>query len=235
MHKGNIAVEAKGLTKQYGYIYGVKDASFQVYEGEVFGLFGPNGAGKTTLLRLMAMLTRPSEGELRIGELDAVKNSEELKREIGILTHHSLLYDDLTGRENLEFYLKMQGFTEKGELSKRINEVARLFGIEDRLDDPVRTLSSGLRRRFDLARSIIHEPKLLFLDEPLSGLDVESVNVLKNFLLQHKGEWTVILSTHNFEVAKEICDRIAFMKDGKLVEIVEAADYSHVKVEKYFA
>jgi len=235
LRKEEIAVEAKNLTKQYGYFYGLRDASFRVYSGEIFGLFGPNGAGKTTLIRLIATLTRPTKGEVHVFGLDVTNEAEKIKEVIGILTDRSLLYDDLTGRENLEFYLKMYGFSGKDEIKRKIGETTHLLKVEDRLDDTVRTLSSGLRRRFDIARAIIHSPKLVLLDEPFSGLDIDSVDILKNFLVKRKGELTVIVSTHNFEVAREICDRIAFLKDGKIAEIVNAENYSQVKVEKYFA
>ncbi len=231
MQKEEIAVEAKNLTKQYGYFYGLKDASFQVISGEIFGLFGPNGAGKTTLIRLIAALTHPTKGEAYVFGLNVKNEAEKIKEEIGILTDHSLLYDDLTGKENLEFYLKMYGIHGKNEIEKKIDETTRILKVEDRLDDTVRTLSTGLRRRFDIARAIIHSPKLMLLDEPFSGLDVDSVNILKNFLIKHKGELTVIISTHNFDIAREICDRIAFLKKGKITEIVSKESYSQVKVE----
>lgn len=230
-----VAVETIGLTKLYGFAFGLREANLKVYDGEIFGLFGPNGSGKTTLIKLIGALVVPTKGIVRVYGSDVVKDRGDVKKMIGMLTHHSLLYDDLTVRENLTFYLNGYERASEIEVAERVEKAARFVEIEDRLDDLARTLSEGLRRRADIARSIIHDPKLLLLDEAFAGLDMKNVETLKRFLMKNRGKRTVILSSHSFEIIKEVCDRIAIMRDGMIIEVVKAKDFTRDRVEKVFA
>jgi ABC-type multidrug transport system ATPase subunit len=212
-------IETSHLSKRYGNRFGLKDADLNVENHEIFALMGPNGAGKSTLLRILATLTRPTSGEVKIFGYDILKQEIQVRRLIGVVLHHSLLYDELSGRENLSFYMRLYGFRNKDILKKSIKDKASLFGVEDRLDDHVGTLSSGLKKRFDIVRAIIHNPRILLLDEPFSSLDLEGVEHLKNYLNWAKGSSTIIFSTHNLDIAEEISDRIATLKDSQITEI----------------
>jgi len=212
-------VELSRLSKSYGNRFGLKDASFEVGDREVFGVIGPNGAGKSTLVRILATLTRPTSGEAKVSGYDVLKEPRQVKRLIGVVLHQSLLYEELTGEENLSYYLRLYGHRNRETERQTIANKAALLDVDHRLEDQVGTLSSGLRKRMDIVRAIIHGPRLLLLDEPLSGLDREGVEHFKNFLKSTRQDSTVIFSTHSQEIAEEISDRIMTLKEGRIMEI----------------
>jgi len=212
-------VRLSNVSKKYGNRFGLRDVSLAVEDHEVFGLMGPNGAGKSTLLRILATLTKPTSGEATIAGYDVTEKSHLVKGLIGVCLHQSLLYDELTGKENLSFYLRLYGCRDRETARQLIVDKSSLFGIEARLDDPVGTLSSGQRKRLDIIRATIHGPRLLLLDEPLAGLDSEGLEYFKNFLKNAKKKSTIMFSTHSLEVAHEISNRICTLKEGRLAEL----------------
>lgn len=212
-------VRLSSISKKYGNRFGLREVSFSVEDHEVFGLTGQNGAGKSTLLRILATLTKPTSGEATIAGYNVTEQPHLVKRLIGVCLHQSLLYDELTGMENLSFYTRLYGCRDKETARQLIVDRSSLFGIEDRLEDPVGTLSSGQRRRLDIIRAIIHSPRLLLLDEPLAGLDREGLEYFKKFLKDARKKSTIIFSTHSLDVAEEISHRICTLKEGQLAEL----------------
>lgn len=184
--------------------------------GRFLTVFGPNGAGKTTLIRILCLLTRASEGRLVIGGRTVDDESvQELRRSVGVLSHHTYLYDDLTAAENLRFYGRMYGVP---DLERRIPEVIEEVGLTLFFHDPVRNFSRGMQQRLAIARAILHRPSLLFLDEPYTGLDVQGSAVLSRILAQVKGERrTVVMITHNFDEGLALADQVMVLSRGRVV------------------
>ena len=211
-------VRTSNLSKIYGDVFAIKDVSIEIGEGEIFGLMGPNGAGKSTLIRILSTLTRSSSGEASILGYDLRRDQRQVKRLIGVLLHHNLLYDELTAKENLSYYLRLYGFRNKKEIEHIIFEKTSQFNITDRIEDQIGTLSSGQKKRFDIIRATIHNPKLLLLDEPFSGLDRQGIEQLKDFFYSTKKNSTILFSTHNQQISEEVSDRIAILEKGRIIE-----------------
>jgi ABC-2 type transport system ATP-binding protein len=213
------AIEVQGLTKRFGSLTAVEDVSFEVEEGEVFGLLGPNGSGKTTTIRMLVGLSRPTEGDARILGFDLSSGIAEAKRRIGVVPDSSNLYDELSARDNLLFMAKLYG-VKKRVREERVEEVLRAFDLYDRRDDGFGTFSRGMKRSLTIAAALVHDPKLLFLDEPTVGLDVVAARSLRDLIcdLHHRG-LTIILTTHYLEEADRLCDRIAILVKGRIVAI----------------
>ena len=211
-------VRTSNLSKSYGDIFAIKDVSIEIDEGEIFGLMGPNGAGKSTLIRILSTLTRSSSGKASIFGYDLRRDQRQVKRLIGIVLHHNLLYDELTAKENLSYYLRLYGFRNKKEIEHIIFEKTSQFNIADRVEDQIETLSSGQKKRFDIIRATIHNPKLLLLDEPFSGLDQQGIEQLKDFFYSTKKNSTILFSTHNQQISEEVSDRIAILEKGRIIE-----------------
>ena len=207
-------VKTSNLSKCYGDIFAIKNVSIEIKKGEIFGLMGPNGAGKSTLIRILSTLTRSSSGKASIFGYDLRKDQRQIKKMIGIVLHHNLLYDELTAKENLSYYLRLYGFRDKETIKKMIFEKTSQFNIADRLEDQIGTLSSGQRKRFDIIRATIHNPKLLLLDEPFSGLDRQGIDQLKTFFNSTKKNSTILFSTLNQQIGEEVSDRIATLEKG---------------------
>jgi ABC-type multidrug transport system ATPase subunit len=218
------SVHASHLVKTYGNRYGLRDANLEVGDREIFALMGPNGAGKSTLLRILATLIKPTTGEAKICGYDLLKETQTVRRLIGAVLHQSVLYDELTCRENLSFYLRLYGFRERMTARELIPKKATEFGLEDRLDDRVGTLSSGLKKRLDLVRATIHGPRLMLLDEPFAGLDPEGEDCLKNFLKHAKDNSAILFTTHSLDIAEETSDNIAMLKDGAVTDVRHLTD-----------
>jgi heme exporter protein A len=209
------AIETRGLTKLYGGLPAVCDLDFTVAPGEAVALFGPNGAGKTTLLRLCATLLRPSRGSLRLFGRPGGDGRGELRRRIGFLSHQSFLYPDLTPVENLSFYARMFGLIDS---QKRVGELLEQVGLLGWANRPVRTLSRGLEQRCALARALLHEPDLLMLDEPFTGLDVDASATLRAVLsAAHRRGAAVLMTTHDIDQGLTSCDRAVILARGCLV------------------
>ena len=208
----DLAIDVRGLSKSYGRTQVLRDLDLQVPWGQTLTVLGPNGSGKTTLIKTLATLAKPDSGEIRIAGLSTRRSGVSVRRAIGVVTHEPLLYDGLTGAENLRFFARM--FT-LDRVDERIGEVAAKMGIADRLDARVGTLSHGMRRRFSIARAILHSPRLLIMDEPESGLDRQALSLLEELVTDSRASGrTILMTTHNFERGIALADRVAILSRG---------------------
>lgn len=214
------AIEVSGITKRFGPITAVDNVSFDVIEGEIFGFLGPNGAGKTTLIRILTTLLKPTEGGAMVACCDVAKEPEKVRREIGVVPQAMTSDLDLTGYENMDIYGRFYGISSK-ERKERIKYLLEMVGLTARADDLVAAYSGGMRRRLEVARVLVHRPKILFLDEPTIGLDPQSRHVVWDFLrkLREGDTMTVFLTTHYMEEAETLCNRVAIIDSGKIIAI----------------
>lgn len=210
-------VQVTALSKRYRNVKAVQDLSFVVRGGEVYGLLGPNGAGKTTTLRMLATLLTPSSGTATVAGYDIRKQPLEVRRNLGIVNGGMQVYERLTGREVLEFFAGFYGV--EGRLfQERLEWVVGLLEMDGVLDKLVREMSTGMRQKVVIARSILHQPPLLLLDEATAGLDVFARRALLDFVKQYRSLGkSLIYSTHVMSEAEEVCDRVGFLYGGKLV------------------
>ncbi len=208
-------ITAKKLDKTFGARWALRSVSFQVNQGEIVALVGPNGAGKTTLLRMVATLSRPDAGSILIGKIPLAEHANAARASIGFVGHQTFMYDDLTAEENLTFYARLYDLA---NIPARVREVAHRVGIENRLGDVTRTLSRGLQQRLTLARMLLHQPAVLLLDEPYTGLDKVAADLLDAIMADAKKEGRGILfSTHDLERGLAICDRALILRAGRLM------------------
>ncbi len=216
------AIEVHGVSKAYGRSIALNNLDLSVPWGKALTIFGPNGSGKTTLIKILATLSKPDAGTIRIAGLDARRDGPYARRLIGVMTHDPLLYDDLTARENLRFAARMFGLEDPGE---RIESLSNQLDITPRLDQRVGTLSHGWKKRFSLARALLHDPPVLLMDEPESGLDEQALTGLGEVLREESVmRRTVVLTTHNFERGLEFGDEVAILAKGRLVYHESAAN-----------
>lgn len=210
------AIETNELTRRYGYRVALRKVSLEFTVGGVHGLFGANGAGKTTLMRVISTLLRPHGGSISVMGFDPQEEPEEVKKRIGLIGDKPLLYQELTGIENLQFYSKLYGLAED-YFEKQVDELAKRFGFSTWLEEPVKNLSTGLRKRLDIVRSLVHNPELLLLDEPFSGLDKDSSEVFREYLEENRQSRTTIVTTHNLAIGSELCDEYVTLRKGIVV------------------
>ncbi|WP_053367094.1 ABC transporter ATP-binding protein [Bacillus sp. FJAT-27245] len=215
-------IEIKKLTKQADNKMILKGIDLSIRKGETVGILGPNGAGKSTLLKVLATLIKPSSGEVAIGGFDLKKNEGEIKKLFGYLPHSSLLYEHYSPLENLVFFGKIYGVKNAEE---RAVQLVKEVGLSFFLNDPVKNFSRGMIQRIAIARAIIHEPDILLLDEPHTGLDQGAIGILNNVIVEmrEKGA-TTLMVTHDFKQAAELCDRIIIVKNGKIAEDFKLLD-----------
>ena len=207
MNKNEPIIITKNLTRVFGETLAVNQLSLEVEKGEVFGLLGPNGAGKTTTVRMLAALLVPTSGEAWVAGHQVGAEDQEIRRNIGLLPESPGLYDALTAEQNLAFYGKMYAVS---DIDQRIRRYLELLGLWHRRYEPVGTFSKGMRQKLAIARALLHEPEVLFLDEPTSSLDPEASRLVRDFIAELRGEGrTIILTTHNLEEADRLCDRVA--------------------------
>lgn len=208
------AVEVQGLTKSFGNYPALRGVDLQVRQGESLVIFGPNGAGKTTLIKILATIMNPSSGAVLVDGLNIKNSAEEVRRQIGVVSHQTFLYNNLTAYENLEFYGRLYDVPHRKE---RIDEVIAMVGMTSRLHDRVGTLSRGMQQRISIARSLLHKPQVMLLDEPETGLDPEATAILWETLqAESEGKRTFIHTTHNLERGLERCDRLLILAQGKI-------------------
>ncbi|MGA2768367.1 MAG: ATP-binding cassette domain-containing protein [Candidatus Bathyarchaeia archaeon] len=214
------AIETSELTRRFGGLVAVDKLNISVERGEVFGLLGPNGAGKTTTISMLCTILKPTSGSARVNGFDVVKQDTQVRKSIGIVFQDPSIDDRLTGRENLYMHANLYGVP-PGEQKSRIDRVLKLVELEDRADDLMRTYSGGMRRRLEIARGLIHYPKVLFLDEPTIGLDPQTREHIWSYIedLRKAHDITVVLTTHYMEEADRLSDRIAIMDYGKIVAL----------------
>ena len=210
-------ITVDNLTKKFGNITAVDGISFEVEKGAIFGFLGPNGAGKTTTINILCTLLSPTSGKASIDGYDCMTESSEVRKEIGIVFQDNTLDKELTAYENLLFHSYLYNVP-KNERKGRIEDALNFVGLYERKDDTVKKFSGGMKRRLEVARSIIHQPKVLFLDEPTLGLDPQSRTNLWEFIseLPKKHDVTIFMTTHYMEEA-EICNKIAIIDKGKLI------------------
>ena len=201
----------QSVTKSYDGTPILRDVNLSVDVGERLVLFGANGSGKTTLIKMLATLTEPTSGFIGMNGMELPKHGVEVRRTIGVLTHQNLLYDDLTGYENLRFFGKMFRVP---DLEGRIIYLAELMGISDKLHARTRTLSHGMQKRFSLARALIHDPAILIMDEPETGLDQEAIEILVDIVNNVKP--SLIMTTHNVEFGFRLADRVGVISGGTI-------------------
>jgi len=212
-------IEVQDLTKNYGNFAAVKGISFSVHEGEIFGFLGPNGAGKTTTINMLTGLARITSGSSTLLGYDLALETKKAQQVMGIVPDESNLYDELNGFENLCFAASLYGM-ERGKREARARRLLEQFGLADAEAKPFRAYSKGMKRKLTIAAGIIHEPKILFLDEPTTGIDVASARQIRNLILDlNASGTTVFLTTHYIEEAERLCHRIAFIVGGKIVKI----------------
>ena len=211
------AVETEGLTKRYGDLLAVDSLDLSIEEGEIFGLLGPNGAGKTTTLSMLATLVKPTSGTGRVNGYDILSHPGDVRRSIGIVFQDPSSDDVLTGRENLYLHALMFGVP-KGERRKRIDYVLSLVDLQDRANDVVKKYSGGMRRRLELARGLLHNPRILFLDEPTLGLDPQTREHIWAYIenLVKSEKVSVIITTHYMDEADRLCNRVAIIDHGQV-------------------
>jgi ABC-2 type transport system ATP-binding protein len=210
-------VEIKGLVKRYGERVAVNRVNFFIEEGEVFGLLGPNGAGKTTTLSILSTSLIPDEGSVTVSGLDLVREAKQIKRLIGFVPQELALYPTLSAWDNLAFFGRVYGLQGK-DLRRRVTMVLELVGLHERAGDAVQTFSGGMKRRLNIAAGLIHQPRILFLDEPTVGVDPQS----RNFIFDHverlnREGMTIVYTTHYMEEVERLCDRVAIMDQGRIV------------------
>jgi ABC-2 type transport system ATP-binding protein len=237
MNQASLAVRASGLVKRYGDVLAVDGLDLDIPAGQFFGLLGPNGSGKTSTLHMLATLIRPSGGSARVAGHDVVKDALKVRAAIGLVFQESALDRTLSVAENLRFAGLLYNLTSK-IIEERSAELLELFGLADRRNRAVGSLSGGMRRALDIIRGVIHQPRILFLDEPTVGLDLPNRRKIWRFIekLRTRIGMTVLLTTHYLEEA-DSCDRVAFIKSGRLVksgsprELVESLGRHIVEIE----
>jgi ABC-2 type transport system ATP-binding protein len=213
------AIETLELTKKFGSTVAVNKLNFEVEEGEIFGVLGPNGAGKTTTIRLLTCLLAPSSGSAIVGGFDIIKDSIRVREIVGVQTENPSLYERLTAYENLDFFA--EAYNVSGEQKKRrIRELLEFFGLWEFKDKKVGTFSRGMKQKLSIARSLVHDPNIIFLDEPTSGLDPESAREIKDLMksLSKQGK-TIVFSTHILGDAEKLCNRVMIINKGKKIAL----------------
>ena len=208
-------IQVQKLTKKFGDIKAVDEASFEVRDGEVLGFLGPNGAGKTTTMRVITGFLAPTKGTIKVGNLDVRENSLEIRKKIGYLPESVPLYDDMKVFEFLRFIAEVRGI-EKNKIKNRISEMTEVCGLSKVIRQEIGELSKGYRQRVGLAQAMIHEPEILVLDEPTSGLDPNQIAEIRSLIKKIGEQKTIILSTHILSEVQATCSRGVIINDGKI-------------------
>jgi ABC-2 type transport system ATP-binding protein len=216
LRQQSAAIIVRSLSKQYADLTALDDFNLEVDRGSIFGLLGPNGAGKTTLIRILTTLMRQSSGEVYIEGFDPRTHGREIRSLIGVVSQENSLDRYITARENLELHARLHGM-ESGHYRRRIDELLDLMGLAGRQHDMPDSFSGGMQRRLVVARALLHEPRLLFLDEPTTGLDPQSRRAVWEYIKSIAGRMTIFLTTHYLDEAEQLCGRIAIMDHGRLI------------------
>lgn len=212
-------IEVTDLTKKFGNFVAVDNVNFNVKKGEIFAFLGPNGAGKTTTIKMLTTLLRPSNGTIKLNEIDVITHPERARKTFGIVFQDPSLDDELTAMENMEFHAVLYKVPSQ-EIKERIEKFFNFVELWDRRRDLVKTFSGGMKRRLEIARGLLHKPEILFLDEPTQGLDPQTRNKIWEYLqnLNKETQITVFFTTHYMEEAEQVAKRIAIMDHGKIIE-----------------
>lgn len=210
-------VSVKNIFRKFGNVEALKGISFQIEKGEIYGLLGPNGAGKTTTISILSTLTQPDSGEVFINGLDLSKDSQKIKKIIGVVPQEIALYQELSAYDNLIFWGGLYSIPSV-KLKEKVNEILKLVGLFERKDDKIKTYSGGMKRRINIASALLHSPEIIFMDEPTVGIDPQSRNLIYEVIekLNSRG-MTMIYTTHYMEEAERLCKRIGIIDNGKIV------------------
>lgn len=212
-------IEVRRLLKRFGSKVVLQGLDFQVRSGEFVALLGPNGAGKTTFLRILASLSRPSAGEVRVNGHRLPQEAAAVRRDLGVVSHQPLLYGDLTAEENLRFYARLYGLE---DAEGRIDEVLEVVGLKRRRRDLVRTFSRGMQQRLSIGRAILHDPQVLLFDEPYTGLDQDACAMLDEILRTVAGQGrTIVMTSHDLARAEDLATRFDVLSRGRIVASVQ--------------
>ena len=226
------AVDVRGATKRFGHLIALHGVDLKVPQGTTLALFGPNGAGKTTLLKLIATLGKPTAGRVFIRGIDTLKEPEQVRSEIGLISHQTLLYEDLTARENLLFYGRLYGLRDLRALA---DAALGAVGLRGRENDRVRGFSRGMKQRLSIARATLHRPAILLLDEPFTGLDTSARTMLGRMLRDLKQEGrTIILVTHDLVRGAALSDRFAILNRGRIAAEASTENLSPEDLEALY-
>jgi len=211
-------IEVRDLVKQFGEVTAVDHISFNVHSGEIFAFLGPNGAGKSTTIKMLTTLLQPTSGTLKLAGHDVMHDQDAVRKSFGIVFQDPSVDDELTARENMWLHGAMYGIP-RADLNNRIEELLRLVELWDRKDSQVKTFSGGMKRRLEIARGLLHHPRILFLDEPTLGLDTQTRNLLWDYVkqLSQKEGMTIFFTTHYLEEAEHVAQRIAMIDHGHIV------------------
>lgn len=211
-------ISAKSVSKHFGDIVAVDDISFDVKKGEIFAFLGPNGAGKSTTIKMLTTMLRPTGGELRLAGHDVTKERDSARKAFGIVFQDPSLDEELSAYENMDLHASLYGIP-KSKRRKRIQQLLELVELWSRQDSMVKTFSGGMRRRLEIARGLLHEPKVLFLDEPTLGLDTQTRNLMWDYVKRLSDEkgMTIFFTTHYLDEAEEVAEQIAIIDHGKIV------------------
>ena len=224
-------IQVENLSKKFGNILAVDNVSFEIKDGSIFGFLGPNGAGKTTTIRMLSTLIKPTSGNVIIDGRELSKNGEYIRSILGILTEMPGMYEKISAIENLKFFSGFYGLEEK-KRKQNIEKYLKMFDLWDRRDDLVSIYSKGMKQKLAIARTLIHEPKILYLDEPTAALDPERAFMVRNFIENQKNEkTTVFLCTHNLEEASNLSDVVCIIKN-RIIKISTLDDLQRSKKGK---
>jgi len=222
------------LSKSFGRKKVLDKLSLDVSEGQFLTIFGPNGAGKTTLIRILSTLLRPTSGEFFVNGHNSKEEAIEIRKSIGVISHSPFLYDELTAYENLTFFGSIYNLA-PGKLEQRVKELLRQVGLQFRMYDRVDTFSRGMKQRLSIARAIIHRPKILFLDEPYTGLDHNASRLLNHILNDFiRDSGTIIMATHDFDRGLRISDRVLILVKGKIKRDLQTKDLDIKKFKNIY-
>jgi ABC-2 type transport system ATP-binding protein len=216
------SIETKSLSKTFGDVKAVDDISFYVETGEIFGFLGPNGAGKSTTIMILTTLLKPTSGQALVSGIDVTNNPKQVREKIGYVQQETTVDEYLTGRENLLLQARLNHIP-KSQMDSRIDEVLELIELSDKQNEPVVTYSGGMRKRLDIAGGLLHRPKVLFLDEPTVGLDIQTRRKIWEYIkkIHDEFEMTIFLTTHYMEEADQLCDRIGII-DGGQIQVIDS-------------
>lgn len=222
------SIETKSLSKSFGSTIAVDDVSFTVENGEIFGFLGPNGAGKSTTMMILTTLLKPTSGQALVSGFDVLTQAKQVRQNIGYVQQESTVDEYLTGRENLLLQARLNHIP-KDQINKRIDDVLDLIELTDKQNNPVVTYSGGMRKRLDIAGGLLHHPKVLFLDEPTVGLDIQTRRKIWEYIkkIHTEFEMTIFLTTHYMEEADQLCDRIGIIDNGKIQVIDSPQNMKH--------
>ena len=218
MDSNEVMIKIESLTKSFGRIKALDNLNLEIKQGELLGIIGPNGAGKTTAIRMACCILKPDFGDIRINGISIHEDPIKIKSMIGYLPEEPNLYERFKAKDLLKYFAELYGVP-KNDINGRIEDLLELVGMTERKDDRINTFSKGLRQRISVARALVHDPEIIIFDEPTMGLDPATANSIRDFVRNLKGNKTMILCTHYMAEADSLCDRVAILNKGKIIDV----------------